>query len=153
MEVTQPSKGDSMIQERIIIKCPPASVFKFVADFRNLPEFCLTSDSVQQTYGAGPAHGAKYLQVFKMPIGKMKTPVEIVEYDEPRTLVYQAYAGPKVRGKVQFKPTAEGTELLYDLWLTAGGMFALMKPLFSMFLAKQTRGDLIKLKALLENRS
>jgi uncharacterized protein YndB with AHSA1/START domain len=142
-----------MIRERIVIKRPPATVFKYVADFRNLPEFCLTSDSVQQTSGAGPSHGAKYLQVFKMPVGKMKTPVEIVEYNAPRRLVYQAYAGPKVRGSVEFKPTAEGTELLYELSLTAGGFFALLKPMFSAFLAKQTRGDLLKLKALLESRN
>ena len=84
------------------------------------------------------------------PVGQLITPVEIVEYEENRVLLYQAHAGPQARGRCVFQPCAEGTELIYELKLMAGGLFRLLRPMLNWFMARQTRGDLAKLKALLE---
>jgi uncharacterized protein YndB with AHSA1/START domain len=139
-----------MIREHIEIERPREEVFRYVADFENLPEFCVTSASARKLTDGPVGRGTVFEQVFRMPVGKMRANVELVDFEPGVRLVYQGDAGPRVRGTCEFTDAGPGrTALAYTLELTAGG---LLKPLFSWLLARQTRQDLRKLREVLAPR-
>lgn len=138
------------IDESVLIARPPAEVFAFVADFENLPRFCATSTEVKKLTPGPIAARTTFRQVFAFAGLRLATPVELVAFEPGRALTYQAHGGPRVRGICTFTAEGAGTVLRYTLELHGRGLFRLLRPLLVRVLRGQTRGDLLRLKALLE---
>jgi hypothetical protein len=142
------------IDETIVIARPPAEVFDFVAAFhKNLPKFCATSTAVTKESSGPVGRGTIFRQTFVMYGWRMEVPVELVAFDPGRSLTYQSYGGPRVEGVCRFEPDGAGTRMRYTLALHPRGLYRLFAPLLVPILRSQTRGDMVRLKGLLEAKS
>jgi uncharacterized membrane protein len=143
-----------MIRESVELARPRDEVFRYVADFENLPAFCETSASVRKLTEGPIGRGTLFEQVFRLPVGRMRANVELVEFEAGRRFVYQSDSGPRVRGTCAFTDIGSGrTRLEYTVELRPRGGFRLLAPLFSLMLGRQTRADLRKLRQLLGERN
>jgi uncharacterized membrane protein len=140
------------IDESVTIARSPAEVFAFVSDFENLPQFCGTSNSVKKVSSGPIGRGTVFRQVFAMYGWRLDTPVELTAFDPDRSLTYRSQGGPRVEGSCFFGPDPAGTRLRYTVKIHPRGAYRLFAPLLIRILRRQTRQDLAKLKALLEQK-
>ncbi|HJQ24303.1 MAG TPA: SRPBCC family protein [Blastocatellia bacterium] len=143
--------GAVMAVNTITINRPPEEVYRFWRDFRSLPRFMSHLESVQVT------DEKRSHWVAKAPAGHtVEWDAEIVEDQPNRLIAWRSLEGADVdnSGTVRFDPAPgnRGTEVRVEVEYNppAGALGAAVARLFGEAPEEQIKGDLRRLKQVLE---
>jgi hypothetical protein len=128
----------------VIIKCPISTVFTFVSNFENEPQY---QNEVQETIKTteGPIGvGTEFRDVVKVMGRRIENIYQIIEYEPNQKLAIRVLKGqvPFI-ATLSFEEVEDGTRL----------DFKLVQPLLQPLLQKQFVGNYIRLKKILESQS
>lgn len=140
------------VEESIIINCPIAEVFAFVANFENHPKWESNFQKVKLLNSTPNGVGTKYQCELKLP-GQTATSVfEITEYEVNKKIAFEGEAaGPaKPDGSFLFASVGDGTRVTLLPRPQFRGFFKLLEPLMVGYVRKQNQDHLSKLKRILE---
>ncbi len=109
------SQENMTIAQTIVISRPLETVWKFIADGRNDPQWCDKVVSVDQIVGDGPGPNASY-RVVHRPV-RLKKPKElgvaVEEFDPPRRMRFREEDDDAVFSVTyDLEPLGEGTRLI-----------------------------------------
>jgi uncharacterized membrane protein len=134
-----------------VINKPISEVYSFWRDFENLPKFMSHLESVR------PLSYTTSKWTAKGPggIGKLSWIAEIIKDEKDRLISWNSLPGSSVKnaGKVVFRPSGEGTEIIVTisyhapLGIAGEGAAKLLNPYFE----KIVKDDLINFKTYLES--
>ena len=142
------------IEHRIEIRRPVETVFAFVANPRNAPQWEGTVKEVRVTPDGPPAVGTQAKRVGSFLGVKLEATNEITALEHNRSLSFKGTSGPaSMEGTFRFEAVGEGTRLSGTFQVEPGGLFKMAGPLFASQARKQMEADLQRLKELLEARS
>lgn len=140
------------VYERIVINRPPAEMFEFWRDFRNLPRFMEHLDDVQVL------SPTRSVWTAKAPVGmRVKWEAEVINEIAGELIGWRSTENADVAtaGSVRFAPAAEGgTEIIVHLQYEppARKLGSLVAAMFGEEPSQQIRADLRRLKDILESR-
>lgn len=97
---------------------PLETVFDYVADTRNDPEWVPLVDHVRQIQGDGPGEGAKYLVAQRLIGGKVvDMSLEVTSYTRPAEITWE---GRRVLFSMAFAPAKGGTHIIQRTTVNTG---------------------------------
>jgi uncharacterized protein YndB with AHSA1/START domain len=128
------------------IERPPAEVFAYLADPRNLHDWQGTAEVEQLT--SGPiGEGARFREVHRMLGRRIESVTEVVDYDPDRRFGVHVISGPfPIDGRWELEPDGAGTLLRFS---AEGPGPTLAAPL----VRRRFRGAHARLKQNVETRS
>ena len=133
------------------IQRPVETVFAYVADMRNTPQWEAAVKEVRVIPDGPPTVGTKVKAVGTFLGMKLEAAFEITALEPNRCFTYEGGAGPAVgETTYRFEPVGAGTRLSVTFHLEPGGLFKIAEPLLVGQIKKQTEADIQRLKALLE---
>lgn len=137
--------------ERVSIARSMAEVFAFVGDYSHDPLWRAKVTEMRQE-PVGPAHlGTTTREVIRAFGRDFVTSARIVAHEPGRRIDFASTAGPiAARGYRLVEPSSVGATFTYYLTIAPVGLFAAFAPLLLRDLRRAARGDLQRLKALLE---
>jgi len=139
------------IETSIDIQRPVETVFAYVADPRNGPQWQGAIKETHVTPDGPPTVGAKVTQVVSFLGVKLEPTAEITALEPNRSFSIKGRAGPaSLEATYRFEVMGAGTRLSATIQVEPGGLFQLAGPLFASQFKKQSEADLQRLKALLE---
>jgi uncharacterized protein YndB with AHSA1/START domain len=93
---------------------PAEEVFRYLADFSNLAEWDPMFERSERVDDGPLGVGARFHVVGSVAGSELTLDLEIVEYDEPRRVVFRGTGdGLRTREDLEVAPTAEGCEVTY----------------------------------------
>jgi uncharacterized membrane protein len=139
------------VENSIEIRHPVETVFAFVSDPRQLPQWQAAVQEVRVTPDGPPAVGTRVTQVVSFLGVKLAPTAEITALEPNRSFSFKGTSGPlSVEGTSRFEATSEGTRLSSTFQMEPGRLFKVAGLVFASQLKKQSEADLQRLKALLE---
>lgn len=135
-------------ENTVHISRPVEEVFRFVADFENVPRWNYYVLQVRQLAGDGPGVGAAYHQVRKSD----EQTYRVVEYQANRSVTVRTTpdSTPWFEMRFTFQPVEGGTRLV-DAWKLKTGHNPLLEKLAAFRVKAAVAENLGKLKELLES--
>lgn len=135
----------------IVIKCPPADVFAFLADPENDPQWRSGVLDLKRVSGSGL--GARYVQGVKGPGGRrIPADIEITELTPGEAIAFQTVAGPlRPRGRYVLETADGGTRVRFELEADVRGVKRLIAPMVQKTMNNEVR-QLEALKQVIETR-
>lgn len=141
-------------EHTLVIGRPADEVFEFLTDFSNVPSWQSGSIDVQEPEGSLTV-GTTYVQVLKFLGKRIKTTLEVTEFEPGRRFALKALSGPvpfEVRHTLEPADGQEGTRLRVELEGEPGGFFKLADALVERNAQRQIERDFATLKELVEAR-
>jgi uncharacterized membrane protein len=139
------------VENRIEIRRPVETVFAFVADGHNNPQWQEAFKEVQVTPDGPPMVGTKMKAVASFLGVKFEPTAEITALEPNRSFSFKGTSGPAtIEGTFRFEPAGEGTLVSSSFQVEPGGLFKVAGSIFASQFKKQTDADLQRLKAILE---
>lgn len=140
------------VEHSLMIERPPAEVFAYTTDPRNLPEWQSTA---LEARSEGPVReGAHLTEVRKFLGRRMETELEVTAYEPDRRFALKVISGPVPFSTEQtLEPSDGGTRVTIVLEGEPGGFFKLAEPLVERAVRRQIQGDFEQLKDILESGS
>jgi polyketide cyclase/dehydrase/lipid transport protein len=142
------------IESSTIINRPVDEVFRFQADehYSNHPHWDPAVVSLKPI-GSGPARLGSRFELKRRMLGREQTDIfEIVEWDSPHRVAIETRS-PGFRLRITAiceAVSADRTRLVVAGDATLGGVRALVGPLIRPKLARQARGNIARIKELIE---
>lgn len=134
-------------ENSIDINCPAEEVFKFLADFENLPKWNYFVLNVEKTSAGPTGVGTTYHQVRKTD----EQTFAITEFEPNRTLALKTLPGESPRLEMRFVFRSErNLTHVRDLWKLDTGRTAILERLAGGKVKSAVAENLSKLKQLLE---
>ena len=139
-------------EREIEIACPPADVFAYLADLRNLPEWQGSVEEIVPDEDGPLREGAGFTEVRRVAGKRLESRLEVERLDDGRELTLRVVSGP-VPGRVQhlLEPVDDGTRLRLVGELAGGGLRGLAGPLLERAAKREADADLRRLKSVLES--
>jgi uncharacterized protein YndB with AHSA1/START domain len=134
------------------IERPPAEVFAYATDPAKLSSWQTNTVSAVQE-GDGPLGVGTRLREVHRALGgrELASLVEVSGYEPGRLFALRILEGPlPVHARLEFEPTAVGTELRFTAHGELSGPMRLLTPLMRRALKRQFAADCERLKQLLE---
>jgi uncharacterized protein YndB with AHSA1/START domain len=133
------------------IEAPPETVFDYLADARNEPEWLPGAKAVRKTtddpVGLHTRFEGEYARAGTVSL-------ELVEFDRPRKLTFRAQAKiVHFDDAVELSPDGAGTLLKARLSAEPQGLMRLLAPVMARTMRDQFAGNWIHLKTALERRA
>jgi len=142
------------IQETIVIARPVNEVFAFMASAKDWPRWHATMLEAEQTSSGDVTVGATFRGVNREMGMRMPWTAEATEYEADRKWGEKIISsGIVYQGSIIFEPLGAGTMLKLDYDLRVGGAMKLLAPVVTASMRRQSKGNLAKLKSILEGRS
>jgi uncharacterized protein YndB with AHSA1/START domain len=105
------------------IRRPPADVFAFVAEPRNMPLWYEAVDGVTQTMEGPNGIGARYDVIRSLPSGHAHNDVEVTQRQPNSLFTLESRSGPTpFRYHYELLPSGSGTLLTLDGRISAAGL-------------------------------
>jgi len=142
------------IENSVQINRPVEEVFAFVTNIDNLPLWAGPVTEARQTSEGPIGVGTTQIQLAQFLGRQLETTQEVTEYKLNKKLSTKSTSGPlPLEIHYTFEPFGEGTKIMVEADLDAGGFFKLAEPLAGRMLNRQTASDVQTLKELLEVQS
>jgi uncharacterized membrane protein len=139
------------IETSIDIQRPVETVFAYVADPRNGPQWQGSIKEAHVTPEGPPRVGTKVTQVVSFLGVKLEPTAEIIALEPNRSFSIKGRSGPaSLEATFRFEAIGTGTRLNATIQVEPGGLFKVAGPLFASQFKKQNEADLQRLKDLLE---
>jgi uncharacterized protein YndB with AHSA1/START domain len=134
----------------ITIDRPPAVVFKFLAQFDNVPLWNYAIDKTWKVTDGPAGVGSRYRQTRTIPSQSEET-FEVTEFEPDHRLSIRGALGP-LHGDVSYllAPAGNGTVLTNTMNLQASGALRLVAPLAAFRVKSAVAANLNALKQILE---
>jgi uncharacterized protein YndB with AHSA1/START domain len=136
------------------IRRPPADVFAFVAEPRNMPLWYEAVDGVTQTMEGPNGIGARYDVIRSLPSGHAHNDVEVTEHRPNSLFTLESRAGPTpFRYRYELLPSGSGTLLTLDGRISPAGLpgpVARVDPLATQLFKRGMKQNLNELKRTIE---
>ena len=133
------------------IKRPVESVFDFVSDPLNFPQWNSAVQEVRHVAGTRGEVGANYVMERELPGGRAENLVEVVAFERPREFAVRTTSGPTpLLYRYHFAGDGDGTGIVLDAAVELQGVAALVGPLAARAVKRGVDDNLARLKALLE---
>lgn len=144
----------SRIEESIQVKCPAEHVFSYVTNPVNLPLWETNILKVESPPEGKLGVGVRYGGVNKTMGQSMPWKSEVTECEPNKRWAETITSGNTViHEKLTFEPVDDGTRLTMVYDMQAGGFLKLLSPLVAGTMRRQTKGNLNRLKHILEAQS
>jgi uncharacterized protein YndB with AHSA1/START domain len=142
------------LEESIIIHCPIAEVFAFVADQTNAPQWQEGLLEVRRTTGEALGVGTKHTVARKFLGRRLELTNEYTKYEPNKQISFKGDSGP-MRFETSYltEPTTDGTKVTCQMQMEQGGLFALAEPLMAARLKRDFAANFRDLKRLLETQT
>jgi uncharacterized protein YndB with AHSA1/START domain len=141
------------VDHSLIIACPIAAVFAFVADQTNDPRWQSGVLDVRRTTAAPPGIGTKHRCVRKFMGRRWEANTEYVEYEPNQRVSRKSTSGFMAFAAGYVTEAAEGgTQLTAWIELQPQDVAGLSEPFIAESLSRDVEASLIELKELLERR-
>jgi carbon monoxide dehydrogenase subunit G len=141
-------------EHTVIVERPPDEVFDFLTDFSNVPSW--QSGAVDVEKPVGPlAVGVTYVQVLSFLGRRMKTTLEVTEFEQGRRFSLKTVSGPvpfEVRHTLEPENGGGATRLHVRLEGEPRGFFRMAESLVERKAQRQIEHDFATLKELVEAR-
>jgi uncharacterized membrane protein len=136
----------------IVIDRPVDVVFAYVTDVRNLPEWQESAVEAAWIEGDSPRQGARLRERRNLLGRSIESEVEVTAYELGRRFDLTGLSGP-IRFEVRhsFEAVADGTRVHLGAEGEAGGLLRFAGPMVARQAEQQFRGDLQRLKQVLES--
>jgi uncharacterized protein YndB with AHSA1/START domain len=128
---------------------PPSDVFAYVTDPSKLASWQTNTISAEPD---GPmALGTKIREVHSAPARmRIKTLVEVVEYELDRVFGMRIIEGPPVHGRITFEPSDAGTRFRFRVYSEPTGIARIAQPIMKAVLRRKFDEHCTNLKTVLE---
>ena len=138
-------------KQTVTIARPVESVFAFVADGENGPQW--RSDQIEVRRVSGSGVGTRYAQTIPGPMGRrIAADYEITVFEPNRRIEFQTLAGPvRPHGRYDFEAVDGGTRLTFSLDAELGGIQRLLMGGMVQKTMVAEVGALERLKRVLES--
>ncbi len=141
------------IQEMVVIARPANEVFAFAANAKDWPQWHSTMLEAEQT-SPNVGVGATFRGVNREMGMRMPWTAEATEYQPDRKWGEKIVSGSVTyQGSLTFEPLGAGTMLKADYDLSVGGAMKLLGPVLAATMRREMKGNLRKLKGILESRA
>ncbi|QKG23491.1 SRPBCC family protein [Actinomadura verrucosospora] len=102
---------------------PPAEVFAYVADFRNMPRWYQAVERVTATTTTATGKGAQFSMVRSLPGGSARNDVEVTAYTPGEEVAFSSTSGPTpFRYHYLIEPIPGGTRLTLNGQISGAGL-------------------------------
>lgn len=141
------------IQEMAVIARPVSEVFSFIARAEEWPKWHAGMLEASQTSPGAACVGATFRGVNREMGLRMPWTCEATEYEPDRKWGEKIVSGGTVyQGTVILEPLGAGTMIKLDYDLSVGGALKVLAPVVTSMMRRQMKGNLRKLKSILEGR-
>ena len=114
------------------INAPPETVFAFLTDLDNLPEWMTGVVSVEMTSDGQVGRGATARVVRELMGQRVEAPLTITTYDPPRRLAIDSeVSGVRARAELNLAADGAATALDFAMEIRASGMTRFMEPMIA----------------------
>jgi carbon monoxide dehydrogenase subunit G len=139
------------IAEEIAVGRPPGEVFALVCDPESDPRWRSDVRSVERVSGEPSAPGTVYRQRVGALGGEATAVVEVAELVPDRAITFAIREPVTARGGYEVEPAGAGAVVRFWLELpSSGGLRRVADKAIAAAIARGARGDLARLKGLLE---
>jgi uncharacterized protein YndB with AHSA1/START domain len=139
------------VVERNIARSP-AEVFAYVTDASKLATW--QRNTVSATPDGPMGLGTKIREVHRAPGGtRIKTVVEVVEYEPGRVFGLRIIEGLPVHGQITLEPADAGTRFRFQVYSSPTGMLRIAQPLMRVMLRREFERHCTNLKTVLERET
>jgi len=140
------------IQVSTIIQRPLADVFKFAANFENLPQWETDFKTVERLSTGASTTGSQFRAVLKMPGSSATSTITLTGWVPNQLVAFEGEpVGPmKPVGSFVFEAVPGGTKVTARPTPEPRGLFKLMAPMMAGYIEKLNQVHLANLKRLLE---
>ena len=130
------------VEQSFSVNEPPETVFDYVANPSNVPDWQTSKTSVEQLTEGPPRLGTRVRERTKPPVGKeFEQLVEFTEFDRPRRIRVHIVEGPyPIDGTSSFEPVGGGTKVRFAADGELRGGVRLLQPFMKLALARQFAG-------------
>ena len=141
------------VDETFTIARSPESVFDYIADPANLPNWQTANISAEQLTNGPPRLGSQYRERVKGPLGRaFEQVVEFSEFERPSRLRVHVVEGRyPIDGTWTLEPISNGTRVRFSADGELNGLLGLLQPLARRALARQFAGYHRNLRRNLES--
>lgn len=150
-------KMATTVTTSIVIQCPIEEVFAFVTDARNNTQWQSTAglQSIQQQPDEPVGVGTRITEVWTFMGIESSSTSEVTEYEPTKKYTRHTISGssPIKQGSLTFESTADGTQVIANIHVHAGGLFAIAEPLLANNLKSGFDKTLAALRLLLEEQN
>lgn len=144
-----------VVEYAVTINRPIGEVFRFVADFRNAPQWQSDVTEVHQTEGSTRV-GSMVTEVRSTRLlgWKLDLNADITDFQLNKLLEYKGVLGRfPVTGTLTFEATRGATRVTHALNIRMGFLFALYSPLMAGVMRRRTQTTMDALRALMDSRA
>jgi uncharacterized protein YndB with AHSA1/START domain len=138
----------------IDIRRPPADVFAFIAEARNMPRWYEAVREVTKTTPGPAAAGSGYRIARSLPGGPAHNDVEVTEYVLNRTVTLESREGPTpFRYRYGVEPSRDGATVTLEASISSAGLpgpAAHLDRLATQLFKQGMKQNLYELKRILE---
>lgn len=139
------------IESSTIIQRPVETVFAFVSDARNDPQWHTDVLEATRTSEGPLGSGSTFCWIINF-MGRKEMVVQITRYQPSHQVILQATSGPMLPTLTYtFTPADGGTRFTRHVDIQPAGLFRLMQPMMRSMIRKQNPNFLMNLKHALEN--
>ena len=145
-------KGKVMIKIKVteVIHRPVEQVFAFAGEYLNDPYWRKGVKTMTYETSNTPVVGSRTRETMKSMGSIITTVAEVTEFSSSRT-AFRSLSGPvPCNGYREFAATESGTIFTYSLTLHPNGVWRLLEPILRKLFLKQVKGDVLRLKSLIE---
>lgn len=139
-----------VLRNSVVIRCSPEEAFDYLSDLRAELEWNPGCESMEKITAGPVGQGTRFRAKWK---SSPLVEVEITRYDRPRS--WSAHnGGPiEVSFTCRLAPVPEGTLLRAEFTPRPHGWFRLVFPLFLLFISREEKANMIRLREALERRT
>jgi hypothetical protein len=138
----------------VIIRCPIETVFAFVSNFENEPQYQKEVEKTIKITEGPIGVGTTFRDIVKVMGRRLESEYQIIEFEPSRKLAIKILKGQApYTARLTFEEVEEGTRLDFDAYVYPTGWLKLAQPLLQPLLQKQFEGNYTRLKRLLEQQS
>jgi uncharacterized protein YndB with AHSA1/START domain len=141
-----------MSAESVVVVCPAADVFRYVADLHNEPSWHVDIASVPRETDRVPIVGKTYPLKFKPFLGKTDGTFTALEVEPDARIVYRAdFAGLQPRITYTVEAAGDGARFTRTVEMHPGGLKMLMTPMMALMVPRRNKVFVENLKRALES--
>lgn len=140
--------------ERCHVDAPPAVVWAYRLDFRNLSAYNPDVSDLRQIGGTAPGAGSRYEFRVKIGPARMRSTLVVREATEPSAIVVDIASAVAATEVCRFEADGTGTRVVFDttIHVPGGALGAFLAwPLVVPSGRRQTRRELVLMKRALEH--
>ena len=135
----------------ILINRSVETVFAYVANPENLPEWAARTYDVTMTSVGPVAVGATFMAVGRFLGQRIESPQKVTDYESARRFALRSSSGPiTFTFHYAFDRIGDTTQITFEAEVQAGLFFKVAEPIFASAVARLCETDLHRLKTRLE---